>query len=144
MGFAFQVTFDCRDPDGMSSFWAALLHYQLQPPPDGYDTWDAFLDSIGMPQEERGKLSAVTDPDGRGARLLFQKVPEAKAVKNRVHLDVNVGGGFGVAMPERKVTVEAEVQRAIGLGATLVDRHDTGHEYWVTLRDPEGNEFCLQ
>ena len=144
MAHAFQVTFDCRDPNGMSTFWAALLHYELQPPPAGFDSWDAFLDSINVPATERDKLSAVTDPDGKGARLLFQKVPEGKAVKNRVHLDVNVSGGFGVPVPERKAAVEAEVRRAMGLGATVVARHEADREYWVTMQDPEGNEFCLQ
>jgi hypothetical protein len=86
----------------------------------------------------------VVDPDGKGPRIYFQQVPEPKSVKNRVHLDVNVGGGHGTALEERRPHVDAEVERLVGLGATRQDPMEQRGEYWVVMRDPEGNEFCLQ
>src|SRR5205085_997876 len=96
-----QVTFDCVDPQGLGRFWATTLGYIEQPPPEGFDSWDAFLDSIAMPADERDRAYAVVDPDGTGPRLYFQKVPEDKTAKNRVHLDVNAGGPAGTPVEER-------------------------------------------
>jgi hypothetical protein len=87
----------------------------------------------------------VEDPDGVGPRLFFQQVPEGKVAKNRVHLDLNVGGGSKTPVEERRVRVDAEVARLKALGASdargAMEQHD---EYWVRMNDPEGNEFCLQ
>lgn len=91
MGVGFQVTFDAAEPERLGRFWGAVLGYVEQPPPDGFATWDAFLDSVGVPEDARDTMYAVVDPDGVRPRLLFQRVPESKSVKNRVHLDVNVG-----------------------------------------------------
>ena len=144
MAAGIQVVIDCADPDRVAAFWASALGYKLQDPPDGFATWDEFLAAIGVPDDQRNDASAVVDPDGVGPRLYFQKVPEGKVVKNRVHLDVNVGGGRSVPIEERKSRVGAEVERLKGQGATVlrpVEEHD---EYWVVMQDPEGNEFCLQ
>ena len=81
---------------------------------------------------------------GSGSRLFFQKVPEPKVVKNRVHLDVNVGGGHQIALDERKSRVNAEVERLTALGARSLRPVEEMGEYWVVMADPEGNEFCLQ
>jgi hypothetical protein len=134
MAYTVQVTFDCADPGRLATFWAAALGYVVQPPPDGYDSWEAFLGEIGVPESEFGSRSACVDPDGKGPRLFFQRVPEPKAVKNRVHLDVNVGHD----------NVAAEVARLVGLGASVVTEVDHGWERWTVLADPEGNELCLQ
>ena len=117
MAIPIQVTFDCADPDKLARFWAEALDYILQPPPDGFDSWDAFLESIGVPEDERDTASAVVDPDGQGPRLLFQVVPEGKSAKNRVHLDVNVGGGRrgpggGAASPSRRQSPGARRRRS--------------------------------
>src|SRR5688572_16258780 len=101
MAVAIQVTFDCVDADRMAEFWAIALDYQLQPPPPGFDSWDAWLEEMNIPNDP-GAVSAVVDPDGKGPRLLFQRVPEPKQTKNRVHLDVNAGGGREVAEDERR------------------------------------------
>ena len=90
MARTFQVTFDCGNPAVLAEFWAQALHYQLQPPPEGFDTWDEFADANEIPEEIRGDISAVVDPIGEGPRLLFLRVPEGKTAKNRVHLDINV------------------------------------------------------
>ena len=144
MGLEVQVTFDCADPGAQAQFWCEVLGYELQPPPPGFDSWDAALDAWGVPPERRNDRSAALDPDGRGPRLFFQKVPEGKSAKNRVHLDVRAAPGL--EGEERMAALEAEAVRLVALGATRVERHEpappmsAGH-IWMT--DPEGNEFCL-
>jgi hypothetical protein len=81
-------------------------------------------------------------PEGTGPRLYFQKVPEPKVAKNRVHLDVNVSRRADASEPRE--WVDAEVERAVALGATRREAFDQDDEYWVVMTDPEGNEFCLQ
>ena len=139
-----QVTFDCADPAALSTFWAAALGYRLQDPPEGFATWEAFLTDLGVPEDEWNSASAVVDPDGGGPRLYFQRVPEPKAAKNRVHLDLNVGGPLGTPLDERKAAVDREAKRMIDLGAEVVRQVEERGEFWVVMRDPEGNEFCLQ
>ena len=139
-----QVTFDCADPAALSAFWAEALGYVVQPPPPGFDTWDAALEAWGVPPEARNSRSAAVDPDGKGPRLFFQQVPEGKAAKNRVHLDVRAAPGL--QGEERMAALEAEAERLVALGATRVERHEPappmafGH---IVMQDPEGNVFCL-
>jgi catechol 2,3-dioxygenase-like lactoylglutathione lyase family enzyme len=139
-----QVTFDCADPAALSTFWAAALGYRLQDPPEGFATWEAFLTDLGVPENEWNSASAAVDPDGGGPRLYFQRVPEPKAAKNRVHLDLNFGGPLGTPLDERKTAVGREVKRVTDIGAEVVREVEERGEYWVVMRDPEGNEFCLQ
>ncbi|MGH2730192.1 MAG: VOC family protein [Actinomycetota bacterium] len=139
-----QITFDCADPDKLARFWAAALGYKLQDPPDGYASWQEWLAEQGIPESEWNSASAIVDPDGTGPRIYFQRVPEDKTTKNRVHLDVNVGGGPGTPVGERREHVATEVARVIELGATKVSVYDERGEHWVVMNDPEGNEFCLQ
>lgn len=143
MAHGFQVTFDAADPAAVAEFWAAALGYVVQPPPDGYDTWDDFADAMGIPEDEREKLAAVVDPDGKGPRVLFQKVPEDKTVKNRVHLDVNVTK-HGMDAAQQRELIHAEVERLIGLGATRLADFDDPTGIWTVMQDIEGNEFCVQ
>jgi len=144
MAIPIQVTFDCADPDRLARFWAEALDYVMQPPPEGFDSWDAFLESIGVPPDQRDTASAVVDPDGAGPRLFFHKVPEGKTAKNRVHLDVNVGGGRAVPDAERRPRVDAKAGALVEAGATEVRRLEENGEYFITMQDPEGNEFDLQ
>jgi len=139
-----QVVFDCADPDRVAHFWATALGYVFQDPPEGFDTWDAFLESIGIPEDRRNDASAVVDPEGIGPRIYFQRVPEPKTLKNRVHLDINVSGGREVTLEERKRRVADEAQRLTAAGATRVREQESGDEYHVTMLDVEGNEFDLQ
>lgn len=137
-----QVTFDCGDPKGLGAFWCRALGYVDQPPPGGFADWDAFLDSIGWPADDRDGFWAVVDPEGVGPRLYFQRVPEGKSAKNRVHLDLNVGAGL--AGDERRDAVRAHANALIAAGATeLRDAEERG-ERWIVMQDPEGNEFCVQ
>jgi len=139
-----QVVMDCANPDRLAKFWAAALGYKVQDPPDGYSTWDEFLRAMKIPEEDWNSASAVVDPEGKGPRLYFQRVPEGKVVKNRVHLDLNVGGGRETPMDKRKLRVDAEAERLAGEGATKVRPMEQRGEYWVVMQDPEENEFCLQ
>jgi catechol 2,3-dioxygenase-like lactoylglutathione lyase family enzyme len=139
-----QVTFDCADPAALAAFWAEVLGYQVQAPPSGFDTWDAALESMGVAAEHRNDASALVDPEGSGPRIFFQRVPEGKGAKNRVHLDVRAAPEL--TGEERMVALEAVCARLVAVGATRIDRHEpeppltAGH---IVLADPEGNEFCL-
>jgi hypothetical protein len=138
-----QVVFDCHHPDRQAAFWAAALGYVLEPPPPGFATWDEFLDSIGVPADERD-ASAVVDPEGKRPRIFFQRVPEDKVAKNRMHLDLAASGGRGVPLEQRRMLVDAEVARLKALGASDErGAREEGGGYWVRLNDPEGNEFCV-
>jgi hypothetical protein len=91
-----------------------------------------------------GQVSAIVDPDGNGPRLLFQRVPEPKTAKNRMHLDVNAGGGRGTPDDERRSRVDAKVAQLAAAGGTVVRDVDEDGERWVVMQDPEGNELCVQ
>ena len=142
MAMGIQVVFDCANPDRLARFWAEALHYKVQDPPEGFATWEAFLISIGVPKEEWDDASAIVDPEGEGPRIYFQRMDTPKPAKNRIHLDVNASGGRKVPPPERRKRVD-EVERilALGLGATMHHADEDGDWYFVTMLDPEGNEF---
>jgi catechol 2,3-dioxygenase-like lactoylglutathione lyase family enzyme len=137
----FQVTFDCADPERVARFWCEVLGYVVPPPPEGFADWAAY--DAAQPPEEQGSAFAIVDPTGVGPRLFFQRVPEGKVVKNRVHLDVRVGTGLVGA--ERLAALEAEEARLLPLGATrvLLQPADDANESCLTMQDVEGNEFCL-
>ncbi|WP_171467417.1 VOC family protein [Cellulosimicrobium sp. 72-3] len=136
-----QVTFDCAEPRRVARFWCEVLGYVPAPPPEGFATWDDA--EASLPAAERDAWSACSDPTGVGPRLYFQRVPEGKVVKNRVHLDVRVGTGLVGA--ERLAALEAERDRLVALGATCVRvmLADEENESCIVMQDVEGNEFCL-
>jgi len=145
LGPSIQVVFDAANPDALARFWAEVLGYKLQDPPPGFSTWEDWARANAIPEDQWDAMSAVVDPDEKGPRLFFQRVPEPKTVKNRVHLDVNVGGGRQVPVDERRRRIDAEAARLVGLGATLVRAlEEQENEYFVNMLDPEGNEFDLQ
>ena len=139
-----QIVFDCSDPDRIARFWAEALHYVLQPPPPGYASWEAFLTAMHVPPEDRNSASAIVDPEGKGPRIYLQKMITPKLAKNRLHLDLNVGGGSKAPLEERKARVDAEVERLVGIGASRLRTESDRGEYWVVMADPEANEFCVQ
>ncbi len=143
MAVAVQVTFDCVDPGALADFWAAALGYELPAPPGDFATWPEFLTANGVPEEQWNRASAVEDPDGEGPRLFFQRVPEPKLAKNRVHLDLRVAPGL--VDDERMDALEAEADRLTARGASRRRRVEpSGFETgWIVMVDPEGNEFCL-
>jgi hypothetical protein len=143
MAATVQVTFDCADPGALSRFWNDVLGYRLDSPPPPYESWDEALDAWNIPEERRNDASASVDPDGVGPRLWFQKVPEGKTAKNRVHLDVR--SAVGLKGDERMAVLEQRCDELVALGATRLwrvepDAINVGH---ITMADPEGNEFCL-
>jgi Glyoxalase-like domain len=141
----FQVTFDAHDPATLADFWQhALAHlgYVPAPPPPGFADWPAFLAAQGVPESEWDSAAALVDPSGVGPRLFFQRVPEPKTAKNRVHLDLGSGGGPGVPVEQQRVAVDAAVARLEQFGATFVERAEALGVVWAVMHDPEGNEFC--
>ena len=116
-----QVTFDARDPRALSTFWREVLGYVHPGPPgvtlpEGADplaAWDDFLAGVGVPEGQRNTRSAIEDPDGNGPRIFFPQVPEGKAAKNRVHLDVRAAPG--VSGEQRMAALEIECERLVAL-----------------------------
>ncbi|MEU2117058.1 VOC family protein [Streptomyces sp. NPDC016459] len=137
----FQVTFDCVEPERVARFWCEVLGYVVPPPPEGFATWDAY--NQALPPEDRDAWFACVDPSGAGPRLYFQRVPEGRTVKNRLHLDVRVA--TGLVGEERLARLEAEGARLTALGATRVQLlpADDENESCLAMQDVEGNEFCL-
>lgn len=139
-----QITFDCADPAALSAFWADALGYRLESPPPGFDSWDAALEAFGVPPNQWNSRSAITSVDGPHPRIFFQRVPEGKNAKNRLHLDVRAAPGL--AGVERMAALAAEAVRLEAIGASIAYRvePDGGMEAgFITMHDPEGNEFCL-
>jgi hypothetical protein len=143
MGVPFQVTFDAASPKRLAEFWKIALNYRTDDPPPEFSSWEEAMKSWGLP-DDWDDANAIIDPDGVGPRLWFQRVPEGKVAKNRVHLDVSPARG--IADPqERWSTVLTHVERLVGAGGTVVEepRGQLG-EHWMVMTDPEGNEFCVQ
>ena len=108
------VTIDCRDPEALAEFWSALLGVEVR------GTWQQY---VGL------------RPMGPGQpRLVLQRTDDPRPAKNTLHLDLHVPSVDGLP---------AAVERAVGLGATLVEEHEEDGQSWRTLADPEGNLFCL-
>lgn len=143
MGHSIQIVIACDDPARMTEFWAGALGYIPQPPPDDFDTWDAFADAVGIPPERRNDISAVIDPEGAGPRVLFERW-DGGAPNQRVHIDVN-SVGPDVAGEHRETRLSEERERLEALGATF-KRKASGMagETWIEMFDPEGNWFCVQ
>ena len=139
-----QVTIDCADPGALAPFWAEALGYRVQKPPGDFGSWDEALAAMGVPEERRNDASAVVDPDGTGHRLFFQRVPEGKQTKNRVHLDVRAAPGL--EGEERMAALETECVRLMALGARRLRRFEPDPPLgagFIVMADPEDNEFCL-
>ncbi|MFJ2718657.1 VOC family protein [Streptomyces sp. NPDC087437] len=143
-----KLVIDAADPHAQADFWAAALHYEVE---DNSALVERLLELGALPGEAtvefHGRpafrdLIGVRHPDdpydeergtGLGRRLLFQRVPEAKSGKNRLHLDLHPGEG-------RRAD---EVERLKGLGARVL-RHVREHGgEWMVMEDPEGNVFCV-
>jgi len=144
MAVSYQLVIDCASPDALARFWAEALHYVIEPPPPGHDSWDDFYRSIGVPDDELGVgADSICDPRGEGPRIWFQVVPERKSIKNRLHIDVRASGGRDTPLEARREQVEAEAARLEARGATRL--HTIAEEgldhYAVAMADPEGNEF---
>jgi Glyoxalase-like domain len=143
MGPTLQIVFDANDVPRLQAFWEqVLVGYQVQPPPPGFVTWEDFARDRGIPEDQWDGWGALIDAEGKRPRIFFQRVPEGKTAKNRVHLDVNVGGEL--KGDERTARVKEEAGRIETLGATRQREAAERGEFWIVMQDPEGNEFCLQ
>jgi hypothetical protein len=133
------VTFDASDPHALAAFWAEVLGCDIE---DHSEFVDRLVAAGRMPEQDRITVNgrsafrdaaACRDPSGTEPRLYFQRVPEGKVAKNRVHLDIHVE-------PDRKAE---DVERLTQLGAELISTHDDQGPLTYVMRDPQGNEFCL-
>jgi hypothetical protein len=140
----FQIAVDCADPHRLADWWAETLGWTVEQPDsdfirrmiaEGYATEEeAFVRNGGLTWKSGAAIRYPGgQPPGPARRIIFQRVPEPKAAKNRWHLDVSVG-------PEN---VADQVKKLIGRGATYLHDGQQGPYTWVTLSDPEGNEFCV-
>ena len=103
MATPIQLVIDCADPRRLAAFWTDALGYRLEEPPDGAESWQAYWAARGLPPEEvEDGYFSIVDPDGVRPRIWFQPVPEPKVVKNRLHLDLGVGGGRRVPLEARR------------------------------------------
>ena len=146
MAAGFTLVIDCSDPDRLSRFWEAALGYVAAPPPDGAASWDEYWRDVGLPEEDLDiGQDRIADPEGRGPRIWFQRVPDAKTVKNRLHLDIHASGGRGAPLEVRRQRVDTEASRLAALGATRLQvLYEEGIDHYaVAMRDPEGNEFDI-
>jgi hypothetical protein len=142
----FQLVIDCADPDRLARFWAAALGYELAPVPAGFATWNDFYRALGVPEEDLVEgADRISDPDGHGPSIWFHVVPDAKAGKNRLHLDIHASGERTDPIETRRIRVDAEASRLAGLGATITGplSEDGLDHYAVGMQDPEGNEFDI-
>jgi hypothetical protein len=144
MAATWQLTIDCASPALLADFWAAALGYVPSPVPAGFASWEAWLVELGVPEDEWDAGAAIVDPDGIAPRIGFLRVPERKATKNRLHIDVQIGGGRHRPWEQRWPRVVADVERLVSLGASVVDEvAQAGRPDHVVMADPEGNEFCV-
>jgi hypothetical protein len=144
MAHDFQVVVDTADPHVLAGWWAETLGWPVEPTDEDFIR-EMIAKGYAKEEETRtynGALvwrtgAAIRHPDsppgGPPRRILFQEVPEPKTVKNRLHLDVWVGAD----------NVEATLEKLTSRGAKFLHRGRQGPHSWVTMADPEGNEFCI-
>jgi hypothetical protein len=138
------LTFDCARPGVMAAFWGTALGYVEAPPPAGFVSWEDWFTRLGVPEDEWDDGAALSDPDGIAPNISFLKVPEGKVAKNRIHLDVQVGGGRAEPWEIRWARVTEAVERLTAAGATVIQEvGQDGTPDHVVMADPEGNEFCV-
>jgi Glyoxalase-like domain len=140
MAYTFQVTLDCAEPHVLADWWAQTLGWTVEPSDEGFirRMIDSGQASESDTTTHRGVLvwregAAITSPHEGAPRCYFQAVTELKTSKNRVHLDLRIGDD----------DMESVVASLVARGAArLYDGHQGPHA-WVTMADPEGNEFCV-
>jgi hypothetical protein len=138
------LTIDCAQPARLAEFWALALGYVPAPPPAGFGSWEEWFTHYDVPEQEWDQGAYLSDPDEVGPSLSFLQVPESKVVKNRLHLDVQVGGGRNTPWEVRWPRVIEAVERLTAAGATVIREEELqGKPDHVVMADPEGNEFCV-
>lgn len=143
------ITIDCHAPRPLVEFWCEALGYVPEPPPGGHERWVDYWRSIGIPEEElqgaEDAADSIVDPAGIRPRIWFQVVPEAKAVKNRVHLDLDITERRSMPLEVRRSVVRRRVEDLVAAGGwVLRTMAPAGSDYFaIVVADPEGNEFCI-
>ena len=132
--FIQNITFACEEPVRLAEFWREALRYEhLEVPPEVQEQVEK---AIAAGEIDPTAWAMLVPPDGNGPRLLFQRRPKTQPEHIPIHLDLNARDP------------EAEAERLIGLGATLVERRSSRigdfEERCIVMRDPEGNGFCVQ
>ena len=141
-----QLTVDAHDPPRLAQFWSVALGYEPVPPPGPETTWHThYRDRLG---ERPSFEDRIFDPLGQRPPIWFQQVPERKAGKNRLHLDLYpTGRDDTLSHPRRIQIVDEKVTELQTIGASVVRRtredDPADPEYYVVMQDPEGNEFCV-
>ena len=141
-----QLTVDANNPALLAGFWARALGYRPVPPAEPETTWHRhYRARLG---QEAAFEDRIFDPAGLRPPLWFQQVPEAKAGKNRLHLDLYpTGRDLALPLERRAEIVEAAVAELVALGASVERRvrQDAPDDpvYFAVMHDPEGNEFCV-
>ena len=141
-----QLTVDANDPARLARFWRQALEYEPVPPTEpGTSWWRHYRERLG---DQPAFENRLFDPTGRSPAIWFQPVPETKAGKNRLHLDLYPTGRDDALTQEQRVaTVDARVAELVALGASIerIYRDDEPDypDYYVVMHDPEGNEFCV-
>ncbi|MEU5902427.1 VOC family protein [Streptomyces venezuelae] len=139
MAARIDLTFDGADVQLLAAFWKTALGYVDVPPPAPYTTRAEWFAHLDVPEDVSvDDVAWLCDPEGVGPRLSILKVPESKTAKNRLHIDVRVPGHG--SPDERWARIEAESERLVRAGGTVLERFDGHH---VVMADPEGNEFCV-
>ncbi|MGB2722896.1 MAG: VOC family protein [Rhodococcus sp. (in: high G+C Gram-positive bacteria)] len=140
MGYTFQVVVDSANAHSLAKWWAQTLGWKVEP---SNEDFIREMVAAGHAREEdtitfEGVLvwqagAGIVDPESPGSpRVLFQSIAEPKSVKNRLHLDIRVG--------DERETVVAQLEER---GASVLHRGHQGPSIWITMTDPEGNEFCV-
>ncbi|QIQ04349.1 VOC family protein [Streptomyces liangshanensis] len=144
MSTKWTVTVDCAQPGELARFWALALGYVERPAPAGFASWEEWFAQHDVPEEEWDDGAYLSDPDGVGPSISFLRVPEAKVAKNRLHLDLQIGGGRETPWEIRWPRVTAARDRLTAAGAMVIREDELqGRPDHFVMADPEGNEFCL-
>lgn len=143
MAYTFQVVIDCRDPHVLADWWAETLGWHVEPQDEAFirsmieqghaTEGDTHVHNGALVWREGAAINSEPERSPNTIRIYFQGVQEAKTVKNRLHLDVRVGGDDPVKVR----------QALLARGATTLHTGAQGPHTWVTMADPEGNEFCV-
>ena len=138
MAYDFQVTQDSADPHALADWWAETLGWEVETSDEAFIR-RMISEGHATEAETRTHKGVLVWKDGAAIRhqgrprVLFQLVPEKKAAKNRMHLDLRIGDN----------DVDALVEKLVARGATFLHNGRQGPHTWATLVDPEGNEFCV-
>ena len=122
----YSVVIDCRDVAAQAGWWAEVLDWRK--------AYETPAEVVIVPPHALTARAESIPPEEQGPGLVFVPVPEGKAIKNRLHIDLAPRGGDDQ---------QVEIARLVSLGASRVDIGQASDTSWVVLADPEGNEFCV-